>query len=170
MKKALSLILALAMVMSLSVTAFAAEADGKKPGENTNIDVNVTYTDEVETINVYHVDLSWDDMTFTYSVAGTKTWDADTHEYVTSSNGGWKKTTANITATNHSDKAVTMGFSFADADANDGVNGVLSVTTKELTSAVDKTVEEADSVTTTLTISGEASKSGKVGTITITIA
>lgn len=170
MKKALSLILALVLVLSLSITAFAAEDKGNKPGENTNIDVNVEYADEVETINVYHVDLTWDDMIFTYSVTGTKTWDAEKHEYVTSAEGSWDKTTADITATNHSDKAVTMGFRFDDADANDGVNGVLSVTTKELASAVDKAVAEADSVTTTLTISGEAAASGKVGSITITIA
>lgn len=175
MKKIVSLILALALIMSLSVTAFAAEAEGKKPGEDTTIDVSANRTEDVDTVNVYSVDLAWDAMTFTYAASGTKTWNPETHEYDTDATAKWENTTATITATNHSDLAVTVTFAYTDADANDGVNGALDITTDTLESAVGKTLAEADSVTATLTISGTptdaVTEAGvKVGTITITIA
>ena len=30
---------------------------------------------------VYSVDLTWEDMTFTYNESGARTWDPDTHTY-----------------------------------------------------------------------------------------
>lgn len=165
MKKLLAVLMSLVMLMALPICVNAAE-----PGDHQDIDVNVTYKDEVQTVHVYQVDLSWESMSFTYTNNGTKTWDAEKHEYVVTSEGSWDKTTAKITATNHSDNAVTVSFAYNDAAANDGVSGSLDVTSKVLASAVGKTVAQADSVVATLTITGEPTETAKVGTITVTIA
>ena len=93
MKKLLAVLMALVMLMALPICVNAAE-----PGDHQDIDVNVTYKDEVQTVHVYQVDLSWESMSFTYTNNGTKTWDAEKHEYVVTSEGSWDKTTAKITA------------------------------------------------------------------------
>ena len=47
---------------------------------------------------MYSVDLTWEDMTFTYNESGSRTWDPDTHTYTDTTSAGWDKVTAAVTA------------------------------------------------------------------------
>ena len=68
--------------LSLSTTALAAgNVDGAGVGSQDPIDVTAKYNDGATEPTVYSVDLTWEDMTFTYNESGTRTWDPDTHTY-----------------------------------------------------------------------------------------
>ena len=45
---------------------------------------------------MYSVDLTWEDMTFTYNESGSRTWDPDTHTYTDTTSAGWDKVTAAV--------------------------------------------------------------------------
>ena len=72
MKKLFATALALAMVLSLSTTALAAgNVNGAGVGSQDPIDVTAKYNDDATEPTVYSVDLTWEDMTFTYNESGT---------------------------------------------------------------------------------------------------
>ena len=79
MKKLIATALALTMTLSLSTTALAAgNVNGAGVGSQDPIDVTAKYNDGATEPTVYSVDLTWEDMTFTYNESGTRTWDPDT--------------------------------------------------------------------------------------------
>lgn len=87
MRKITAFALSLALSLSLCVPAFAAESTVTETDGKQEIDVNAKYVDSVETPTVYDVDVAWGAMEFTYTVSGTKTWDAEKHEYIVSTGG-----------------------------------------------------------------------------------
>ncbi len=174
MKKLFSLLLSLALVLSLSVTAFAADGSGNVGQGSQDIPVTAKTTGSSTDTPVYSVDISWEDMTFTYSAATTRTWNPETHTYTSSSSGGWNKTTAAVTVTNHSNVAVDVSIAYA-AEGSTGITGTMDITSDALAAGVEGKPAEADYGTYTLTISGTpnatVSETGvKIGTITVTIA
>ena len=66
------------MLASMSVTAFAADDTVTTDGGSKEISVNAKYVDGVSTPEVISADIEWGAMEFTYSVGGTKVWDAKT--------------------------------------------------------------------------------------------
>ena len=113
MKKLIATALALTMTLSLSTTALAAgKVDGAGVGSQVPIDVTAKYNDGAKEPTVYSVDLTWEDMTFTYNESGTRIWDPDTHTYTDTTSAGWDKVTAAVTATNHSNTKVTVSFTY----------------------------------------------------------
>ena len=154
MKKLFATALALAMVLSLSTTALAAgNVNGAGVGSQDPIDVTAKYNDDATEPTVYSVDLTWEDMTFTYNESGTRTWDPDTHTYTDTTSAGWDKTTAAVTATNHSNAEVKVSFTYTPQ----GDTGV--------TASTDSSI---------LTITGTPNNSVTaegvtIGTITVTI-
>ena len=169
MKKIVSLIMALSLVLSFGMTAFAADADISE-----SINVTAKYDKDTTEDIVYSVDIVWEDMTFTYSEAGKKVWNPDDHSYTTTTEGGWDKTTADITVTNHSNAPVEVALTYTPAAESYGITAALSVTEDTLEAGTEGSAAAADALVSTLTISGTpnafVTEDGiTIGSVTITV-
>ena len=169
MKKTFAMVLNILIVLSMATTAFAAT-----PGESKSIDVTGKYNSVTTEATVYSVDITWENMTFTYNETTEKIWNAEDHTYTTNTAGAWDKTSASITVTNHSNAAVTTSLVYT-AIANTGITGTLSATHKTLAAGVEGKPNEADTMITVLTISGKPAETVtntgvKIGSITITLS
>ena len=176
MKKLIATALALTMTLSLSTTALAAgNVDGAGVGSQVPIDVTAKYNDSATEPIVYSVDLTWEDMTFTYNESGTRTWDPDTHTYTDPTSAGWDKVTAAVTATNHSNAQVKVSFTYTPQ----GDTGVTASMDKDffiLNAGVEYYPDHAPTNSSALTIKGDTKPDSSVtaegvtiGTITVTI-
>lgn len=174
MKKLIATALALTMTLSLSTTALAAgNVDDAGVGSQDPIDVTAKYNDGATEPTVYSVDLTWDDMTFTYNESGTRTWDPDTHTYTDTTSAGWDKISAAVTATNHSNAQVTVSFTYTPQGAT-GVNASMSKDSFQLAAGVENKPNEAATDISILMIIGTPNNSVTaegvtIGTITVTI-
>ena len=173
MKKALAILLTLAL-MCAGLTVFAESATVSSPGDTT-IDVQGKYAASAPPATVYHVDVSWGSMEFTYNAAPLGSWDPSTHSYVEGSEASWTyAANANvITVKNHSNAGITASFNF-EAEEGFGVEGVFSDVAFDLETAEGKTPENPPTGTTELTISGGLDSGvtnfTKIGTVTVTIS
>ena len=176
MKKLIATALALTMTLSLSTTALAGgNVNGAGLGSQDPIDVTAKYNDGVTEPTVYSVDLTWEDMTFTYNESGTRIWDPDTHTYTDTTSAGWDKVTAAVTATNHSNAQVTVKFDYTPQGAT-GVNASMSKDSFKLAAGVENKPNEAATDSSNLTIDSRTKPNATVsaagtviGTITVTI-
>lgn len=176
MKKLIATALALTMTLSLSATALAAgNVDGAGVGSQVPIDVTAKYNDGVKEPTVYSVDLTWEDMTFTYNESGTRIWDPDTHTYKDTTSVGWDKFTAEVTATNHSNTVVTVSFTYTP-QGNTGVTASMTKQSFTLAAGVENYPDHAPTNSAALTINGNSKPNDSVtaegvtiGTITVTI-
>lgn len=187
MKKVITTILALAMVSAMSINAFAATelntSPAAKKGEGEyEIGVNAKYVDGISTGETVSVDIEWGKMEFTYSVGGTKEWNADSHTYtVKNGTSAWTESGNTITLTNHSNVDVKATFTYTD-NANKltgsftynnnktaDTNGAIA-----LTKAIENNTVDVDNVTATLKLSGTPDSTltdfTKVGKVTVKIA
>lgn len=176
MKKLIATALALTMTLSLSTTALAAgKVDGAGTGPHGPIDVTAKYNDDSTEPTVYSVDLTWEDMTFTYNESGTRIWDPDTHTYTDTTSAGWDKFTAEVTATNHSNTKVTVSFTYTP-QGDTGVTAYMSKLSFILAAGVENWPNDAATNSSLLTIDGNSKPNSSVtaegvtiGTITVTI-
>lgn len=176
MKKLIATALALTMTLSLSTTALAAgNVNGAGVGSQDPIDVTAKYNDGATEPTVYSVDLTWEDMTFTYNESGTRTWNPDTHTYTNTTSAGWDKISAAVTATNHSNAQVTVKFDYTPQGAT-GVNASMSKDSFKLAAGVENKPNEAATDSSILTIDSRTKPNATVsaagtviGTITVTI-
>lgn len=176
MKKLIATALALTMTLSLSTTALAGgNVDGAGVGSQDPIDVTAKYNDDATEPTVYSVDLTWEDMTFTYNESGTRIWDPDTHTYTDTTSAGWDKYTAAVTATNHSNTAVTVTFDYTP-QGDTGVTAYMTRRSFILAAGVENYPNDASTSSSLLTINGNSKPNGSVtaegvtiGTITVTI-
>ena len=178
MKKLFTLVLAIAMIATMSVTAFAAENPATSYGGDTTINVSGTFSAATGSVGEkISVNISWDEMNFTYT-AGTKgEWLPGEHKYGDDTAGYWSTNTATITVVNHSNVAVTATLAFASAV--DGVIGTFTETSGtendnvlSLATAEGTEVANAPTATAEFGISGAAITETKdtLGTITVNIA
>lgn len=176
MKKLIATALALTMTLSLSTTALAAgNVDGASVGSQYRIDVTAKYNDSAAEPTVYSVDLTWEDMTFTYNESGTRIWDPDTHTYTDTTSAGWDKVTAAVTATNHSNTKVTVSFTYTP-QGDTGVTVSMSKLSFILAAGVENMPNDAATNSSLLTINASTKPNSSVtaegvtiGTITVTI-
>lgn len=176
MKKLIATALALTMTLSLSTTALAGgNVDGAGTGPHGPIDVTAKYNDDATVPTVYSVDLTWEDMTFTYNESGTKIWDPDTHTYTGTTSAGWDKYSAVVTATNHSNANVTVSFTYTP-QGDTGVTASMTKSSFILAAGVENYPDDASTNSSALTIDGNSKPNGSVtaegvtiGTITVTI-
>lgn len=131
----------------LWTNAFAAQIGSKE------IDVRAKYSVVSNTPASYSIDLSWTDMTFTYTRTDTHIWDPSTHTYKTGSKSGWDKTQGSITVTNHSNVDVQVTVAYIP-EPDTGIKGLLKNASAKLKAGVIGDYAGADSMTATLTVSG----------------
>lgn len=160
MKKKLAFILALALSAG-SMTAFADE----------EIEVNGKYVAGTSAGTIIAVDVTWDDMTFTYT-DGDKTWNPDTHEYDTTE-GSWGEEVTDavrsITVTNHSNAQIKALYSFKSDVA--GLEHMIYKKVFLLDNAEGTEPENAPQFVNYFGIYGGGIDSDqKLGTFTVTIA
>lgn len=176
MKKLIATALALTMTLSLSTTALAGgNVDGAGVGSQDPIDVTAKYNDDATEPTVYSVDLTWEDMTFTYNESGTRIWNPDTHTYTDTTSAGWDKYTAAVTATNHSNANVTVKFDYTP-QGDTGVTAYMTRRSFILDAGVENYPNDASTGSSLLTIDGNSKPNSSVtaegvtiGTITVTI-
>ncbi len=160
MKRKLAFILALALSAG-SITAFADE----------EIEVNGKYVAGSSGGTIIAVDVTWEDMTFTYT-DGDKTWNPDTHEYETTK-GSWGKsvpeTERAIFVTNHSNAQIKTTYSFKSDIA--GLKHLIHDNVALIDTAEGTEPENAPRFVNYLGIYGGSIDSDqKLGTLTVTIA
>lgn len=167
MRKLLFLLVTMLLASCLSVSATAADQNSQK------IDVTAKYATESVAPAAYSVDISWTDMTFTYTDTQNHIWNPSDHSYKTTSKGKWDKTKATITVTNHSNVDVRVKVSF-EAVEGTGITGVLKNASRKLKAGEPGHYDSADSMTATLTIKGTPTKlvtstGTKIGNVVVSI-
>lgn len=173
MKKTISIIMALALAATLSTVVFAAEADDGNLKKN--ISVKAKYVEDIKASKTIQADVIWGKMEFTYSVNGTKTWNAKTHEYDIDTKGEWSAKGNDISVTNHSNAAIDVDFTYQPLDEYSVVKGTFTNDEFTIPTAEGKAVnDESLTVSTALTLSGELSSDvtalTKVGNVAVNIA
>ena len=166
MKKIFAILLTVAMLATMSVTAFAAVTDGGTG--DYEIDISANYQPGAASDEVISVDIAWGEMEFTYHGAAEGQWNPSTHDWDGGAEARWEATGNTISVTNHSNAAIKATFAYNAAVTT--VTGSFSHNTLELPTAVGTTKDAAPSSVTTLTLGGTLAESGKVGTVTVTIA
>lgn len=168
MKKIVSLFVVSAIIMNLCMTACAMGN-----GESSSTNVKATYNSGADAGKVYSVDISWSDMSFTYTDADT-IWDASTHTYVATSDPYWSDGT--ITITNHSNAAVTATASYVAEAAYSDIDMTFSNESVTIATADNGVAGAAGTaVTETINVKPEGALAEgvtdvKIGTITISIS
>lgn len=173
MKKTISIIMALALAAILSTAAFAAEADDGNIKKN--IRVKAKYVEDIKASKTIQADVVWGEMEFTYSVNGTKTWNAKTHEYDIDTKCEWSANGNDISVTNHSNAAIDVDFTYQPLDEYSVVKGEFTYDEVTIPTAENKAVDdEILTISTDLTLSGGLSSDvtdlTKVGNVAVTIA
>jgi len=178
MKKFFAIILTITLTCVMSITSFAiAGNDVITTGTGSkDIDVSAKYVDGSSTPDVYLVDIEWGAMEFTYNASGTRDWDPVNHTYTDNLTAGWTASGNTVKATNHSNKVVTVAFSFIKLGSiTESISGSFGYDGALVLSAGAVGLPAmASNVTATLTLSGVLGSSRtvfeKVGALTVTLS
>ncbi len=123
MKKFCSLALVLALLLGLSVSVFAAETANMNNTGSQEIVVSGIYEVGDESDVVYSVEITWENMLFTYKGESEKEWNPQTHKYEESSKAsGWVGDGSTITVTNHSNAFITLNCGYAPVESFPDIN------------------------------------------------
>lgn len=167
MKRLIAMTMALATLMSTS--AFAA---GTGAGDHAT-DVTATFVDGNDASPiVYSVDITWDELGFTYYEASSATWDPVNHKYNSDSRAaGWDANDkASVEIVNHSNTDILATFSY---EANAGYESAgmdFDVNELYVASAEDGSQKTGSNTVTPTGSLPEGTKDVVIGSITINIA
>lgn len=167
MRKSIVLLMLTAVCIIGSGTTAAASNHSVPSSAGSN--VYGTYQEAGSGEPVYSVDINWGNMNFTYT-ASSGTWNPETHQYEGGSEGTWTAKNNIVTVTNHSELPVEVSFGYAEHPGYENITGSYSVTEDVLESGVGKTYEEADSVSSELTLSGalpKGSQKANIGSVNV---
>ena len=175
MKKLCLSALALSLALTMGTNVFATQTNIGMEGGKQDIDVNARYADSVDFPTVYHVDVAWGEMEFTYTVSGEKLWNPENHEYTITVTDEWTATGNEITVTNHSNTAVKAEFTYTAKNGHNTVTGSFSQNSLTLPTAEGKAVNDAVLVgKTALTLDGTLADTttnlAVVGVVTVQIS
>lgn len=175
MKKTLSLILALTLALSMGITAFATDmtVNGDK-----NHNVSANYVAGTDGGTTYGVDITWGNMTFTYTDSSKGTWNADDHVYENGTEAKWTcaEDADKITVVNHSNASIVVTPAYTAE--TDYASATVSFDKATLTlPSADSGEGAAQTGTITVTVSGTLTKDDKttaaggttIGQITLTL-
>ena len=167
MKRIRWILILLLISGALGVQALASQVGTKE------IDVKAKYQVTSVTPASYSIDLSWTDMTFTYTKENTRIWDPATHTYKTESTSGWDGAQGTVTVVNHSNVDVQVTVEYLP-EPDTGIKGILKNATAKLKAGAVGDYAGADRMTATLTVSGTpeetvAATETKIGRLRITI-
>lgn len=181
MKKFVGILLILALLCAMSVPAFAETQSTANTistiGGTSSAAVKGSYASGSSSATVYHVDITWGSMEFTYNAGSQGSWNPATHKYDDVVEPSWScDGNANvITVTNHSNAAVKATCSYTAAEGFTGItgsfteNGVISLAT-----AVGTEVKNAPTGSVNLTLDGalaaNTAEKTTIGTVTVTLA
>lgn len=159
------------MLVALPLTASAATLNGQ--GQSTIADVQAKYAEGMTTPDVYSLEVSWGAMEFTCTRTGRNEWNPAEHKYTENTTYVWTANGNTVTVKNHSNRNVTVTFSYEKAAGYDSITGEFDVATKALEAGEVGNVDGAAGVTATLTLSGSLASnvttSTKVGTVKISV-
>lgn len=167
MKKILALALALAL-MSTTVHATNMNAAGDHASE-----VTATYVDgNGASPIVYSVDITWDDLSFTYYEASAASWDPVNHKYNSDARAaGWAaEDVANVEIVSHSNTDILANFAYT---ANSGYTSAemnFNATQLYLASAEDGSAKMVSNQVRPSGTLPKGTEDAVIGSITITIA
>lgn len=175
MKKLIVLILILILIFAMRVTAFAVQSDNNKIVDSTAINVNAVLNEFIQTETKYSVDIKWTDMTFAYTLKGTREWEPSDHSYSTDTSGKWTKDTATVTVTNHSNADVYVDMKFDPIREDTGIVSELTGGNGVLAAGEENKPDEAAEIVGRLHISGTPNTDVlkdrmKIGTVKVTIS
>ena len=188
MKKLTSVLLVLIMVLAMSVSAFAGSVIVKEtlPNDDTEIPVGITFVDGKKDTTIYNVEITWEQLTFTFTNGDEKVWNPESHTYSDTTADGWSEAKT-ITVNNHSNAEVYAKVVFAENNDLSYTNDATVTITCNMAIDGDKKItlknaaEEAPGApsgnpghtlaTFTLTPSGEANATNAdFGTVVVEIS
>ncbi len=174
MKKVFPLVLVLVLLLTVSATAFASDiADAETLGSQ---DVLASYEAGAQDKTVVSVDISWNQLSFTYKGASEQIWDAANHQYTEdAAQAGWVASDATITVTNHSNSILQAAISYVPESVYSGIFMCFTADAPYVGSAYTSDTEAgtACSVTVKVIPDGElpddTADKTKIGVITVKV-
>lgn len=171
------------LVLRASEPLGDSPAAGKGEGRYT-LEIVGDYTVGANAQSMVSVDITWEEMSFTYTTSSAGDWNPEEHCYDNAVAGAWSDNRPAITVTNHSNVAISASFSFAQDAAQTNTIGGLFSEIKEnendykqelrllLAAGQVNRPSEADSKTAYFRIVGSdgIDKTGKLGDITVRLA
>ena len=120
MKRSIALVLIVALVVAMSVTVSATDATEGVSGNSQ--EVLASYEEGTQDKTVINVDISWEQMSFTYNGESAPAWNAEEHRYEgEATEAGWASGNGTITIRNNSNAVLQAIISYNQEPAFDDV-------------------------------------------------
>lgn len=116
MKRSIALTLVLALVMTMSAVVSATEATESISGNSQ--EVLASYEEGTKDKTIVSVDISWEQMSFTYKGESAPVWNAEEHRYEgEATEAGWAPGNGTITIRNNSNAILQALIGYNQVDA-----------------------------------------------------